>query len=351
MKCSRSMGILVCLPGLVCCFGWMNTGAAVRFSIAAGYSDNVFESVFNPAGDGLGRLQLLWQTRTASDKPLSLALTSHSGVEAYGRYGEENRLIENCAARGEWRMLQKLSAGFETRHKFQHFFSVTRGYRSHLFLPFFEARSIAKLSARFVYLIGNFDYRIGSTYDSRMTGFQLSLDWQIAPRLTLAALWKRTGLDYDRFALVSTPAYPYWTSANARQHDQNHEVSLEAEWYCEALFRLGFAWETNRSNSYGFGYDCPKWSLLIARQIVKDWTFSLLFRLQQKNYADRLAPVFQLYPDTESEENNSLFLQLEHDLSSASSLEIKGGWVRNESPFRSRYYKKTFFSIGFARRF
>jgi hypothetical protein len=135
------------------------------------------------------------------------------------------------------------------------------------------------------------------------------------------------------------------------QHDRNEEISLEVEWYTEALFRVGFAWEKNRSNSYGFGFDSPKWTVLIARQLPSEWTFSLFFRLQTKRYNDRLAPAFQVYPDTESEENNSLFIELEHDFSSQYSLEIKGGWVRNESPFRSRYYKKSIFSVGIARQF
>ena|GEM_PF-3161503 len=344
--------ILFCLPGFF--LGWNDTPAqrtATRVSAAFGYSDNVFETVSDPAGDGFCRLQGVVQVQSSQDRPFHVRFLSHSGVEMYGRHDEDNRLAANGSVRGEFRLSPRIGIGVESRHRFQHFFVVPRGYQAHTVMPYLQVRILPRLFSRFSLLGGDFDYRNGTRFDSRMKGALLFLEWQLAPRLSISAQWRRTGVDYERNTLLSLPDPPYWWETDSPQRDENSEFFLEAEWYWDALFRVGFAQETNRSNSFGFGYACPKWTILIARQLLDRWTFSLFFRLERKRYDDRLAPAFQISPDTEREENNALFLQLDRDLSSRAVLEFRGGWVRNESPFRSRYYRKSFLTIGISRTF
>lgn len=323
-----------------------------RFSAGSGFSNNVFESLSNPVADVNARLGLRVEVKSPRSSGLgSLRFGSNTGLDSYAQYAEENRILQQTTFRFSGPGLGRLLPGLMLKHRYQRFFTIERGYGMLLFQPNLAFRVMPRLKLHGYYVLNRFDWILGSDYDSESDGYGFFLSWLPFSGLSVDVQWSRLITHFDRFAYTRQTAPTFWQALDVSQKDRSTQISCWIEFYHEALFRIGYSQKTNRSNSYGYAYHCPKLTFLISRQLTPKWTFTIYFNMQQKQYSDDLSPVFLIHPDTEREDNNYLMVTIDRDLSAKTSLQFKGGSTRNESPFRSRYYNKTFFHVGIITRF
>jgi hypothetical protein len=322
--------------------------ASVDFSWVL--SDNVFESVDRTYSDHAGRMMGHFAAEYRLS-PLRLALSAQAGLEGYAQYSAENRYIHDAGLAAEIALTRFAGAGTRLSSRCKRLFNSDSGYDSPSLSPFLAVHPFRALSIQVFGLKGYSDYISGRFFDYTETGLGIMIRYQPFSILGLTFSMNRDEIRFERDIWSYVPDSRTFRILDENQKDDIRTWSLQAELYWHALIRVGYAWQACSSNSYGYAYSRPQLTLVAAKALPERLTVNFYMRLQWKTYRDSLSPQWIIHPDSETEENNFIWLSLSRDLTGAISLKAQTGWYRNESPFRNRYYSKHFYSLGFSVRF
>ncbi len=323
-----------------------------RVDLSAGMDNNVMESVSDRLSDITGRLQF-HLGGTGKFKPSILSFQYRGGCEIYSRYSAENRVLNDFQGRFEIPVVFRSFAGLSMQARDKTFFNDNRGYRSFQASPFlgwsFGWGLKATCFATFAWL----NYKDGTVFDYEYMSGGLTFDFMISPKFIWDVQIEAGTMRFNRQVLSfeSFDFQPYtWIYNNDQQKDNVQEISAGLELYQWVLIHGRIFYQTCRSNSYGYSYSMPGIMLIAAKALPWNMTLRLYWNLQLKRYTDSLQPILQMYPDSEHEENNYFLVDFSKDLSAKTSLRMRFGMYRNESPFRDRYYRKNLISLGFTQR-
>ncbi|MBN1894695.1 hypothetical protein JW906_09375 [bacterium] len=322
--------------------------ASVEFSWVM--SDNVFESVDRPYSDHAGRMlgHFAAQYRRL---PLRLALSAQAGLEGYSQYSAENRYIHDAGLAAEFSLTRHAGAGMRVSSRCKRLFNSGSGYDSPSLSPFLAIHPFRTLSLHLYGMKGHSDYVSGRFFDYAETGFGIMIRYHPFSILSLTFSMNQDDIRFERSIWTYLPDSRTFQILDEKQEDGIRTWSVQAELYWHALIRIGYSRQACRSNSYGYAYTRPQFTLVAAKALPERLTVNFFMRLEWKTYRDSLAPQWIIHPDSETEENNFIWLSLSRDLSGSVALKAQTGWYRNESPFRNRYYSKHFYSLGLCVRF
>ena len=316
--------------------------------------NNVLESVTGAVSDITARIFADINGARQLSPSASLSFDYKGGAEAYKAYTSENRMIHDLSTRFLLGILPNLSVGLSLQTRTKTFFQAKRGYILLQGAPSLRWKlgtgSRASLFAAYTFL----DYADGAVFDFRRLNAGIRYDLALSSRATwsIQALlgriaYRRNALDYRPLA---EDLYQ-WIILDADQRDTIREISSTLEFYYVALIRCIGAYQWIASNSYGYSHTRPKLQVIAAKTFPWSLTLRVYWSLNLKNYGDSLQPILQVSPDTETEENSYLLIDLIKDLKDDFSLRLRLGVYRNESPFRDLYYEKTLLSLGLSKRF
>ena len=325
-----------------------------RGDIAFLQDDNVLESVTDGVSDITARTfaDISGMKRLSSNA--SLDLSYKGGIEVYKTYSDENRMIHDLSARFLHNINQTLTAGLTLQTRSKTFFKARRGYLHLHFMPTAHIKLGKKAQAGLFASYTHLDYADGSLFDFNRLNAGLRCNVSLSHRLN----WKIQALigriDYQRQALdyqvLDVDTYQ-WIILDHRQRDRICEISSTLEFYYFALIRCIGAYQWISSNSYGYAHTRPKLQIIAAKTFPWSFTLRAYWTLNLKDYKDSLQPILQVSPDTETEENSFILVDVIKDLKDDFSMRLRIGKYRNESPFRDLYYKKTLISFGLSKRF
>ncbi len=336
--------LLICLftiTSLAHSGNWENT-----LHVSMIYSDNVFESIDHTRGDGAARLRIHLKSPVYRTHPKLHFITDlQGGYEGYHQHPVENRWVHHITAVMGWQPLKRLTLNVQFRHKTRYFFDIAHGYHEASLLPGITFHAGMGWSFGWKYIYSDRNFKNGTLFDSRYAGNKFKSKWRISRHFALSGFYTNAAQNFERKSLTFSDTLSF-TEGEENQQDRIEQIGFQIELYFNALIRLGFIHEQNRSNSHGFNYSKPQVYMMSAKTFPRGWTISFLLKLAWKDYKDEIAPFWPVSPDTEIEENNSIWTMLSKDINSALTLKIQTGWHRNESPLRNRYYAKHFFMTG-----
>lgn len=327
---------------------------ASRVDLSVVRDNNVFESLSDHSADYAGRILVEFSSTGRPLKDMMLSIHYTGGLEAYWWHTIENRMVNDATTVCEIPLNKRFSIGANFHGRSKTFFHAQRGYRFFQGSPFIRWTSSFGLTGTIFYSQTSLDYAEGSQFDYQYRNGGILLEFAFWPgvqwdlQLTLGALhYDRSAFDYEEMTFQTYQ----WFEKGIQQKDHLKEVSTTLEVYKWALIRIGFSYQKNTSNSYGYSYRCPKIKILAAKSFPWGLTLSLYWTLLLKQYTDSLQPILQLRPDTENEENSFILADLSKDLRNNLSLRFRLGRYKNESPFRDLYYEKNIISVGITQRF
>lgn len=324
-----------------------------RLDFAWIHDDNVFESLTGTFHDHTGRILGDISGRGEFLKNMTVSLRYQGGLEGYTQYHAENRMVNDAKAIVEIPLGRSLSFGVSLGGRAKTFLQTIRGYRFLQTSPFVHWTLPYDLRGSFFYSYSFLDYREGYYFDTRYQNGGVSVEYTPLPEVSLGIRWTMGVFRFDRhnYSFILVDSTYEWIDLGEQQKDHFHEISTQLEIYKWALVRLGFSYQKNESNGYGYGYSCPEIRLIVAKNLPWNLTLRFFWTFRWKRYSDTLQPLLQVRPDSESEESSFTVVDISKDLMKNCSIRIRGGWYRNESPFRGRYYKKNLLLIGFTQRF
>ena len=325
-----------------------------RLDLSYVRDSNVFESISEPMSDHTGRFLFQLSGGGRPIKPVVLSFRYSGGLQGYGRYSMENRMVNDVKSSCEIPFWSRASLGVEFQGRDKTFFQIDRGYRFWQGSSFVRWTFPSGLRAELFYAFSLLDYVEGVNFDYDYRGGGVLLEMALMPRVTWEFQFVLGESRYERtaFGYEKTDDYTYqWIDRGRVQEDDLQEVSTTLEVYQWALVQFGYSYQWNLSNSYGYSYNQPQLNVLVAKTLPWGLAVRFYWVLQMKDYTDSLTPLLQIRPDTENEENSFTLVDLSKDLMQNLSLRFRLGWYKNESPFRDRYYKKNLISMGFTQRF
>lgn len=324
-----------------------------RLDISWVRDSNVFESLTETLADHTGRLLIELSGRGQTLRPLTVWLRYKGGLEGYGQYSIENRMVNDGMATCEIPIQHSISSGVTVQCKAKTFFQTSRGYLLPQVSSFLRWSLPHGLRGTLVYSFSFLDYTQGTYFDTKHQSISLILTVAPIPEVTFDLQGTTGKLKYERhaFEYVWADTAYQWFDLGRRQKDHFHEISAQIEIYKWALCRIRCSYQKNVSNSYGYSHSCPELRMIIAKSLPWDLTLRFFWTLQWKQYVDSFQPLLQIRPDSENEESSFTIIDISKDFFKNSSLRFRLGWYRNESPFRDRYYEKNLLSLGFTQRF
>ena len=325
-----------------------------RLAASFSYDNNIFESVSSPVSDQAGRALLTVSGRWSGIKSSRMSFQYRDAVEGYIQHDVENRMIHDFHGNAVYFFNQNIGLGVRFQGRTRTFFQIERGYGFIQGEPCLKLYLSSRFSGRVHYAVSRLDYVQGEQFDYTHQGWGTSWTYHIFPKLSLKLQWTEGTLDFHREAYayneINSTLFE-WAGKEAYQRDCITEISGNVEIYCWALFQCHVGHQKNRSNNYGYSFSGPRVKLLVIKSLPWKLTAGFYWMRQWKHYADSLVPLLQLYPETETEENNYILIDFTKAFNKKQAIRLQWGWYRNESPFRNLYYKKMLFSAGYSHSF
>lgn len=320
-------------------------------SLSGGFDNNVFESISTPHSDATSRFILTLRGKGLLGDALNTQFQYQGGLETYTRYAEENRTIHQLSGNCIVPIEDNIGFGIRLTGRWKAFFKNNRGYGISQFSPYFRVAPGQKWMTSISFTNITMNYEAGDNYDYNYQGYGMQLTCFITDKMRLDLQWNSGKKKFLRDAFlyqIESSGDTLWNSKGISQKDHIEHYSLYLEMLYWALIRMGFSFEKNDSNSYGYDYTIPKANCLIVLYFPKGYSINLIGTKQWKQYQESLLPILQVQPDSENEENSYIAVDISKDLTPKQSVRIRFGWYRNESPFRDQYYEKTIASAGFS---
>jgi hypothetical protein len=338
------------LCGLLLAFrGAHSKSWSATCSIALMHDSNVFESFDGPAGDRLGRVWLDVAGRVRPAGPLFLYGNYSAGMDAYAAHPDENRMVNAFLGLAEIPVRKKTALGVELQGKAKTFLVVKNGYGTWRAAPYIKLTLSDEILLKAAWKASAFDFTPGKTFDYQSHGGSLSLESSPLPGVRLNFCFSSSVLKFKVRALrfdASEPEKPSWIPLGFLRTDRIWECSFSLEAYCWAFWLLGFSYQNDRSNGYGYSYRDPQIEAVVAKMLPWHLNVRLFWTHRRKTYTDPLTPFLQVRPDAEDETDSQALLDVSRKLGEKWTVRFRAVRYQNESPFRNLYYRKVIASLG-----
>jgi hypothetical protein len=342
--------ILVCLTETVVS-GNKLTGWHIknRFQAGAEIDDNIYESRYELVSEPSLRF-LLQSCGNKQFSRLNFNFRITGGYQGYEKQAREDKFTGESQFSSELRLNKTFFCGinFQWRTKFFIYEPIdysllTSNFYTRFALPF-------QTSLFIFYRPHSLNYRASTFYDFQGTELGLVLSKNISRHLALEANFSQNQLKYQRnIYKISLPNQLIYQ--DEKQLDNLSLFSFQASYLSFLLVKLGYFYEVNKSNNFGFSYQKQYWVFNFSKKFFSDYLIQFYLTFQNKNYNDQFGPFFQMQLDTEQEENNFFIVDISRTFTSNTSIFLRYGYYKNESPFRSEYYQKQLITTGLEIRF
>ena len=299
-------------------------------------------------------LRLLVQTRKPGRNTWrSVSFQQASALQIYWDHPEENKLVSelrvgNGGTLGPLRL--NASAWGRLKLWLNDIFDYgTGGLRVDISAPLRR-----RLSLTTELHVSTLDYAELDGFDSRDLGFGAGVVVTHGRRRFGATLrWQH--IRFERSAVAADFAQdPIYVFLPQQQTDRLATAEIYANNNGRILARLSYELQQNDSNSYGFSYWRHRVQLLLGTRLWDQVMLRLLAAGQFKRYVDTLPPGAPTLPrdlDTEREQSNFIVADLSRPLTATMNLVLRLAWYNNETPLRSRFYRKRLATLAVEARF
>ncbi|MBN2356467.1 hypothetical protein JXO59_10160 [candidate division KSB1 bacterium] len=321
-----------------------------RLQVACEYDDNVLESVKRPVDSQ--SLRLLYDAKSRVKlRRFTVQLGYHGGCQLYDQVKAEHKLINDIDASVCLRVSHWLQMGVQGWARLKIFLNRENDYAYGRWQAFMLADGPGDVLIKTGYCEELLDYARTDFYSFYSPGFFLQLQRRVGPHITLLPQFSYSSVQFQRYAFRgSDDSYSFWPTSY-RQRDDCLALGLGAEAvWPTLLINLGYRYEMDESNSYGYSYHRHVVTLSFVKSLGEFYIRGHS-AIQVKRYHDNLLPFYPLQLDTEREESNFIVLDVSRDLCSFMGLVLRAAWYKNESPWASLYYEKRLVSLGAEFRF
>lgn len=299
-------------------------------------------------------LRLLAQTQKSGRNTWrSISFQNVSALQLYWDHPEENKLVTELRI-GDSGSLGSVQARIDAWGRLKLWLNDvfdygTGGLRLRVSLPLLRQVQ-ATASAHYAAL----DYANLNGFDSGDLGLDAGLLLRRrSHRFGVTLRWQR--IRFDRNAVAADfSEEPVYRFLSSRQIDRLATVELFASRSGRLLGRLSYELQRNDSNSFGFSYWRHRIQLLLGTRIGGEVMLRLLAAGQIKSYLERLPEDIPALPrdlDTEREQSNFVVADLSRPLTADMNAVLRLAWYSNETPLRSRFYRKSLVTLALETRF
>ncbi len=316
-----------------------------RIQIGLEIDDNIKESRFNPQAQP--GLRLLFQSKVDHRKADSrFALDYSAGFQGYDPDVREDKLISEASARFERQFGKWFLAGVDAWMRMKIFLHNSIDY--HIFSPSAFSRINLPLQANFSVFARPqvLDYWSSSVFD--FSGYEIgsTLLKRFSRRFVAELGASQTHRVYQRSA-YDRPLSDYFVLIlDERQQDAIRKYWCQLQYMGQIYASIHYFYESNASNSYGFSYQNQAMTLSLSRKLSGRMLLRIHAMLQKKKYQETWSAIVPVELDTEKEDSNFLILDLSRSLTERYSAFLRLAIYRNESPYRSLYYRKQLITGG-----
>jgi hypothetical protein len=349
-ECFALITGLMLLFLLICSAAAQNSWqVANRLQIGAEHDDNIYESSGPLIAAFSGRL--LFHSRAERAWPRTqLSFAYSGGLQTYPSRPDENKLTNELNAELGWTLNRwcQISGGLQGAIKVflnGPFDSGTTqsALNLSLQLPHQWTLVLSTYTARLDYTDSDlFDYLsrvFGATLRRRVSG------WLIA----------EGGAQFGQVRYLR-PAFDdnsigIWFPIGDDQRDRQTTVMARAIIGRRFLVNLSGEFQRNTSNSFGYGHNRWRLSLIAALPLAPRWLLRVAAHGQHKKYLEALPPVLPIELDTERNISNYLVADVSYDISRNLGCLVRVSFYDNEGAVREQFYQKTQLFSGFEYRF
>ncbi|GEM_PF-1714539 len=320
-----------------------------RFQVGAEIDDNIYESRYDPISEPSLRF-LLQTSGNKQFSRLNFSFRITGGYQGYEKQAREDKFTGESQFSSELKLNNAVFAGINFQWRTKFFIYEPIDYS--LLTSNFYTRFVLPLqTALFIfYRPHSLNYRASTFYDFQGTELGLALSKNISRHLVLEASLSQNQLKYQR-NIYKLGAPNQLIYQNEQQLDNLSLFSFQASYLSFFLVKLGYFYEDNQSNNFGFSYQKHYWGFNTSKKFFSHYLIQFYLTFQNKKYKDQFGPFFQMQLDTEQEENNCFIIDISRSFTSNISIFLRYGYYKNESPFRSEFYQKQLITSGLEIRF
>ena len=186
---------------------------------------------------------------------------------------------------------------------------------------------------------GGDDSRDASLPEVSLRELGLSAEYGKTRRLTgrLTGTWR--WMDYDRPALTEDPNRGV-VPAKGRQSDLLRVLSADVQVYRGMLVHVTYAYLSNHSNSFGYGFHAHRFQGILVRPVGLGIDAQVFFTFQFRHYDDPLDPVPGQISEADEYEQTMGVLKLSRQLAPRWSISLQYGFHRNGARRSGAFYRK-----------
>lgn len=321
-----------------------------RLQLGTEWDDNIRESRYNAIGSH--SFKAMFHTK-GSRKTNNWQMMFHfmGGYQAYPKYAEENKLLNEVEGNLGYRFSESISMGANGYAKLKFYVNKPWDYAIGTGQLWLMIHFPYGISTRLFLGIHGLDYASYNFYDFEGLESRVELTKNFTRSLSMRIqfCFDKVQFERDAFDFQLEPFQP--VLLEKRQTDRLTTASGGLQYCRSFLLTMSYSFQKNLSNSYGFSYQRHRVQFLYSQTLF----WSILLRCsgtyQKKDYRDPLSPFIAIELDTEREESSFLVFDLSKNISSNSALILRFATYRNESPLRAFYYQKKLAMLGFEYRF
>jgi len=317
----------------------------IRYNISEGMDTNVFEQSRDMQFDLLTRLGIhaRLKHKPASNRWL-FNLSVQSAYDHYIANDVERRWLTDGGAVIEAKFMRNIRYGAEAQWRGKFFLFDDKDYTTSQGQIYLSYRFLKKNQIKISFRKSKLNYDVLENYNYNSEGVSARITRQISRKTTWNVRAAFDQLNYER--LIYLLSDEFMNNNSPQQRDRLTEISLGFQTYNGFLTGLQYEFQRNRSNSNAYNFYRHRLVFMFSKKISANIFFQLYSAFQLKLYEKAIQNILPLGVDTEQLQDNILLTEFTKTLSSTQSLFFRFGWYKNESFQRSRFYRKTVFTLG-----
>lgn len=329
--------------------GWRTQ---TRLQATYEFDDNVFESIsdsIRPIEDT--SLKFIFHWRASWQQPRRrLTLAYRSGLQTYFDYPRDNKLIHDFD--GRLTMInEKITLGLRAHGRLKLYLNDVLDYVRGWGEIFVRLPSMFRLEHEIAFRGGRLHYQEFADFDFGHTQLFWRASRPLASPLNLRLELAGQRSTYNRSALVYQPEDSTLSSRGVQQEDRRLAADMRVNYTRSMLVSLGYGFEYNDSNSFGFSYHQHRVVGLFGLSLPGRIWLRGYGGLQWKVYREALPRALPVDVERERTESNFLIVDVSRDLNPTVALLVRLAYYDNESIIRGAFYRKTVLSAGVDIRF
>ncbi len=278
-------------------------------------------------------------------------LSLQGGCQAYWQRADEDKAVGELRVGASWPLAEMWDVGARAFLRLKTFLRGGPDYAHSTFTALAQGRLPARMALVLSCTREWLDYAGSSLYDAHAWGTEMSVSRALCGSFTATATCGVEWWCLDRPALAYDRDLRLWRALPQQHADRLISGGVRCELHKLGQWALGYLYEENESNSYGYSYAQHRVSLLAGVRLSRGLLLRTYALLQRKRYTDPAAPALPVGLDTEREQSNVWVVDLSRPLGNRYTAIFRLARYDNESLVRGRYYQKVLVNVSIERRF